>query len=80
LARATVELACRTDAVTRQAEALLALAEVLELGGAVEEAKEHVAVALDLYERKGNTAGTARVRAKHGEPRAGLSVRELRPT
>jgi hypothetical protein len=46
----------------------------------VEEAKEDVAVALDLYERKGNTAGTARVRSKHGEPRAGLSVRELRPT
>jgi tetratricopeptide (TPR) repeat protein len=74
LARAVVDLAARTDALNRRAESLLALAEVLELTGAEQEAQEHVAAALGFYEQKGNVAAARRVRTKHEEPRAGLFV------
>jgi DNA-binding SARP family transcriptional activator len=74
VARATVDLAGRTDALNRRAESLLALAEVLELAGDEQEAQQHVATALGLYEQKGNVAAAARVRTKYEEPRAGLFV------
>jgi tetratricopeptide (TPR) repeat protein len=64
LARATLKLVDRTDALNRRADALLALAEILELRGSVEEAEERVDQALGLYERKGNVAAAACVRAR----------------
>jgi len=79
LARATVELATRTDSPNRRAASLLALAEVLELAGASADAKEHLDAALVLYEQKGNTAAAAHVRAKYEEPRMGLLVPEEHP-
>jgi phage shock protein A len=74
VARATLDLAGRTDALNRRAESLLALAEVLEQAGDEQEAQQHVATALGLYEQKGNVAAAARVRTKYEEPRAGLFV------
>jgi hypothetical protein len=74
LAHSTVELAQKTDSPAFRAASLLALAEVLELAGALENGRDHVDAALALYEQKGNVAAAARVRAKYGEPRAGLSV------
>jgi tetratricopeptide (TPR) repeat protein len=56
LARETVSLAERTDALNRHADALLALAEVLELTGPEGAGREQVLQALGLYERKGNVA------------------------
>jgi tetratricopeptide (TPR) repeat protein len=64
LARVTLNLVERTDALARHADALLALAEILELGGSAEEAEEKIDQALSLYERKGNAAAAARVRAR----------------
>jgi len=64
LARDTLDLVAQTDALDRHAEALLALAEVRSLAGAEEEAQEHANQALLLYERKGNIAAAARVRAR----------------
>jgi tetratricopeptide (TPR) repeat protein len=80
MARATVELAMTTDSPNRRADALLALVEVLELAGAAQEATRHVRDALELYEQKGNTAGAARVRARHEEPREELFVPGIQPT
>jgi len=74
LARDAVERAAATDSPIFRAASLLALAEVLVLAGAAEQAKEHVDAALVLYEQKGNIAGAARVRAKYEEPCAGLLV------
>ena len=78
LARATVDLAARTDALNRRAESLLALAEVLQLAGEGAKAEEHIAAALTLYAQKGNVAAAARLRAKHEEPHAGLVVPDTR--
>jgi DNA-binding SARP family transcriptional activator/tetratricopeptide (TPR) repeat protein len=80
IARATVELAMTTDSPNRRADALLALAEVLELAGAAQEAKRHVGDALELYEQKGNTAAAAHVRARREEPREELFVPGIQPT
>lgn len=75
-ARRAVESAFRTDALNRQAEALLALAQVLETVGS-DEALAHRDAALGLYRQKGNVAAAARVSAKSGEPRAGLSMPDV---
>ena len=79
LARATVDLAARTDALNRRADAQLALAEVLELSGRAAEAQEHIGEALQLYALKGNVAAAARIRVKHEEPRTGLFVSDAHP-
>jgi tetratricopeptide (TPR) repeat protein len=76
LARTTVDLAARTDALNRCAESLLALADVLELAGSDGESRDCVEQALRLYKQKGNVAAAARVREKHEEPIAGLFVRD----
>jgi DNA-binding SARP family transcriptional activator/thioredoxin-like negative regulator of GroEL len=68
LARAAVQLAAATDSPNRRADALVALAEVLALAGAEEEAREHLCGALALYEQKGNLAAGARVRAQTESP------------
>jgi tetratricopeptide (TPR) repeat protein len=77
LARDAVSLAAPTDALNRQAEALLALAEVLERADATDEAQSHRHAALELYARKGNAAAAARLRPPHGEPQTGLSVPDV---
>ena len=64
LARATLGLVEQTDALTRHADALLALAEVLELGGSQQEAEAAVNEALVLYDKKGSPAAAARVSAR----------------
>jgi hypothetical protein len=64
LARATLGLVEQTDALSRHADALLALAEVLELGGSQQEAEAAVNEALVLYDKKGSPAAAARVRAR----------------
>ena len=64
LARETVELAMQTDALNRHAEALLALAEILERAGSQGEADDLVRRALALYDKKENTAAAARVRGR----------------
>jgi DNA-binding SARP family transcriptional activator len=66
LARATLSLVAQTDALNRHADALLALAEILDLAGSEREARENARQALALYEMKGNTAAAARVRERLG--------------
>jgi DNA-binding SARP family transcriptional activator/tetratricopeptide (TPR) repeat protein len=77
VARAGVELAASTDALNHHADALVALAQVLERRGSEVEAAGLVDEALDLYDRKGNTVAAARLREARGEPRAGLSGADL---
>lgn len=77
VARAGVELAASTDALNHHAEALVALAQVLERRGSEVEAARLVAEALDLYDRKGNTVEANRLRDARGEPRVGLSNADL---
>ncbi len=62
LAREGVALAADSEYVGLHADVLLDLAEVLRLGGRLDEANAAAADAVGLYERKGNVAGTARAR------------------
>jgi tetratricopeptide (TPR) repeat protein len=62
LARETVELAHRTDAIGRQGDALQALAEVLLGSGKANEARDALQTALERYETKGNVVAAERVR------------------
>jgi DNA-binding SARP family transcriptional activator len=71
LARTTVSLAERTDSPNRQADALIGLAEVLELAGSEDESRRHLKQALALFERKGNVAA-ARI-ARRRLPIAGVA-------
>ena len=64
LANRAVEAGEQGDAPNWQAEAWQALAEVEHAGGRDAEADAAVAAALDLYERKGNLASAAQLRAK----------------
>jgi tetratricopeptide (TPR) repeat protein len=64
LAAEAVRLAERTDFLTIHAEALVDLAEVLRQGGRADEADAALAEALALFERKGDVASLARVRAE----------------
>jgi DNA-binding SARP family transcriptional activator len=68
VARETLELASRTDALNRQAEARLALAEVLDLTGNDEDARAFIADALVLFERKGNLAAARQIAAPSARP------------
>jgi DNA-binding SARP family transcriptional activator/class 3 adenylate cyclase/tetratricopeptide (TPR) repeat protein len=63
LATEAVRLAERTDFLTIHAEALVDLAEVLRRGGRADEAAASLAAAQELFERKGDVASAARVRA-----------------
>jgi tetratricopeptide (TPR) repeat protein len=62
LARETLELAARTDALNRTANVYLALAEILRSSGRDHEAASAVRSALDLYERKGNAVSADHAR------------------
>jgi tetratricopeptide (TPR) repeat protein len=60
LARGTLELVSETDALNRHAEALLALAEILEHAESKLEAEDLINQALRLYDKKENVAAAAR--------------------
>ena len=66
LARRAVELAERSDWLNYRAWAWLALAEVQRANGQTTDADAAVAVALRLYEAKGNVAAIARLQAGAG--------------
>ena len=63
LAREAVDLVGRTDALNRQGDALLALAEILRVRGSEDEALENIRGALQLYEQKGNVVSAERAKA-----------------
>jgi hypothetical protein len=71
--RDALELAARTDSLNRHARILVALAEVFELAGDDEQAQEHLASALDLYQRKGNLVEAEQVRTRTRSPVRGSS-------
>ena len=58
-----MDLVGRTDALNRQGDALLALAEILRVRGSEDEALENIRGALQLYEQKGNVVSTERAKA-----------------
>jgi predicted ATPase/class 3 adenylate cyclase len=63
LAREAVALAEKTDLLNTQGDTLADLAEVLALGGRPDEAAAVLEQAAEVFERKGNLASLARVRA-----------------
>jgi len=63
LAREAVAIARRTDYLNMHADALLALGDVLAIGGRPAEGIQSVEEALLLYERKGNLASARKARA-----------------
>lgn len=63
LAREAVEAVGRTDLLNLRADALVDLAEVLEITGEPEQAVQVGEDALDLYERKGNVVSVQRTKA-----------------
>jgi hypothetical protein len=64
LARATLALVSRTDALTRHADTLVAFAEILKLAGRGPEARARLVEALALFERKGSTVSAESVDAR----------------
>ena len=64
LARQAVDLASSTDFLTLRADAFLALAEVLEVGGRAPEAGAALQAGLELYEQKGDVVSAERVRKR----------------
>jgi tetratricopeptide (TPR) repeat protein len=66
LAREAVSRARATDRIDELAQTLGALAETLRLGGCEDEAREALAEALELYERKGNVVMARRTREALG--------------
>jgi DNA-binding SARP family transcriptional activator len=62
LAREAVRLSEQTDFLAVRGDTLMDLAEVLRLGGRVDEARAPVEEALRLYEAKGNVVSAARAR------------------
>ncbi len=64
LATEAVKLGDDTDRLDAQGDAYADLAEVLELGGELDEATAALELALDRYERKGNLVSAGRTRAR----------------
>jgi tetratricopeptide (TPR) repeat protein len=64
LAREAVELAELTDYLGFHADALTGLAEVLRLGGRLEDAMVALHQAIELYERKGNVVESKKARGR----------------
>ena len=62
LARRAVERAAKGDDLSAHADALVGLAEALELGARHDEATAALRAALELYERKGNVVAAEHVR------------------
>jgi len=67
-AREAVAVAARTDALVMHADALVILGEVLSRGSRPAEAREVLAAALDLYERKGHVVAVRQMRGAVGAP------------
>ena len=63
LADEAVALASDTDYLNLQGDILMDLAEVLTLGGRLNEAASRSREALEIYERKGNVVSAGRVKA-----------------
>jgi tetratricopeptide (TPR) repeat protein len=75
LARRAVERSAEGDGLNERADALVDLAEVLELDGRHEESTAALRDAVQFYERKGNLVAAQRVRRRIGlriDPRTGL--------
>ncbi len=64
LARETLKLVSRSDSANRNADACMALAEILGIADRQAEAEEATRTALRLYEQKGNLASAGRARAR----------------
>jgi tetratricopeptide (TPR) repeat protein len=67
LARAAVAIAEETELVLVHANALLDLAEVLQLAGRPDDARPHVERAVELFERKGDRVSAERARRAAAE-------------
>jgi tetratricopeptide (TPR) repeat protein len=67
LGRAAVALAEKSDFLPAHADALMDLAEVMQLAGRPEEARPAVEEAVRLYGEKGNVVSAARARALLGK-------------
>ena len=63
LAEEAVAMAADTDYLNLQGDICTDLAEVLTLGGKIDDAASRCREALEIYERKGNTVSAGRVRA-----------------
>jgi tetratricopeptide (TPR) repeat protein len=63
LVREAIQLSDATDALNQQARARLDLGLVLGIAGRAAEASAAVEAAIELFDRKGNTAASARARA-----------------
>ena len=64
LVRETLTLASRSDSVNRNADAFMALAEILTLADRQEEADDATRTALRLYQQKRNLASAGRARGR----------------
>jgi DNA-binding SARP family transcriptional activator/tetratricopeptide (TPR) repeat protein len=64
LARETVDLVARTDALNRHADALVVFAEILQAVDREQEAQDRLREALTLYERKENKVAADRLRPR----------------
>jgi class 3 adenylate cyclase/type II secretory pathway predicted ATPase ExeA len=62
LAREAVALAADTEAPIMQAETRLELAATSRIAGLADEAREHIAAAIELYEAKGDRVSAGRLR------------------
>jgi tetratricopeptide (TPR) repeat protein len=62
-ARAALDIVGRTDALNRQGDSLLVLAEILQLRGQEEDANGQIREAIRLYEQKGNVVSASRAKA-----------------
>jgi class 3 adenylate cyclase/tetratricopeptide (TPR) repeat protein len=74
LARRAVEAGAQTDALNLQAAASLALAGVLGSDRREAEASDELDHALELYERKGNVAAAAQLRARRASAATPASI------
>ena len=63
MARDAVALAAQTEYIDLRGDSLLALGEVLQLGGRRSDGGEAMRAALALWEAKGNVAHAARTRS-----------------
>ncbi len=64
LAREALNVAAQLDVPEIHAQALIAIADVLRRAGRSPDEEDALRTALDLYERKGNRPGAARIRAQ----------------
>jgi ATP/maltotriose-dependent transcriptional regulator MalT len=66
VARDAVALVAATDFLTYRGDAMLDLAEVLEVSGKPADAEAAIRAGLELYERKGNLVAAERARSRLG--------------